>query len=98
MVAEKSGESLDNTKTKTSLKKGKKCHLLTKFQEKVFDFSFLEHEGEDIHSQEETCVAIIHGYNDIPQNHDDTLNCIGTEHHKFYSSEGKKTCFITMMQ
>ena len=90
LVAEKSGESLDNTKTKTSQKKGKKCHLLTKFQEKAFDFSFLEHESEDINSSEETCIALIHGYNEIPQKHDDTLNCISREHHKSYNGEGKK--------
>ena len=89
-VVDISGESLSNSRIKTSLKKDKKDDLLKKFQEKAFDFSFLEHESEDINTPEETCIALIHGYNAVAEKHDETLNGLSRAQRNSYNREGIK--------
>ena len=68
----------------------RKQDALKYFQEKAFDFSFLEHEKNEVNIPKDTCIAIIHGYNDVNEIEEDDLVSNGIEHDKLADREGKK--------
>ena len=43
---------------------------------------------------EDTCIAIIHGYNDVNEIEEDRLVSNGKEHHKLANREGKKNYIL----
>ena len=79
-----------DTRIEINPKISRKKDALKHFQEKAFDFSFLEHEKNEVNIQDDICIAIIHGHNDVNEIVEDRLVSNDKEHHKFATREGMK--------
>ena len=86
--------TIKHTRIETTPKISREKDVLKKFQEKAFDFSFLEHEKNEVNIPKDTCIAIIHGYNDVNEIEEDRLVSNGKENHKLANKEGKKNCIL----